>query len=870
MNRFRIAALLMALVAPDSLLPARAQSGDSTRAMRDAMSALARGDFSAAERTLRVEVAARPDDVWALSLLGASLDSLKRIAEADPFHRRAVAAAPRSADVLNNFAAHLWLAGEEAEAGKIYERIVAIDPAHTNANLQLARLALKAGNAPETLRCLDRLPFTERDEPRALLARLEALYVAGSRAEGEALAARLRENARSDPDLAFAAGVALSNAQQFERAETLFEIALKADPANFNLLYNTGVAAARAGHPARASEVLEAALRQQPHNVDTLYALACAHYSLRQWESAVQLLSQAAALQPRRADVQKVLALAATDLGALDDASAAWDRYLKFEPNDDDARRERGYTAVQRGHLDEGLVDLEWFVAKHPDDVVGHYELGLAQRSADMVKALAEFDRALALDPNYVPARTARGSLYYQTGKPEDAVKDLEIAAALRPDDPAGLDRLGQTYEALDRTADAIRVLRRAAALAPQDSKTLLHFAHALADAGNTEESKGVMDRFRQLGPEKQTGVRAGFVEYLSLSDPERHADYKARLEKAIREHPQDPALRVDHLKLLLADGEPDKAVQEADAIVDMKPPAAVLADAGRALLTSRNYASAADLLQRARDAGASDDVAANLAIAAHLNQAESLAAADSPMLLQAVDEAVAGAPDRPDLYRDAAILLAAKGRIEDAARLLERAARILPGNRVILLLQAAANDLAGNTAGSEASLSAIRDRWPEWRLAWTVHGMVLSRHGRFEESRKALETAVALGESEPGAYFYLADSTLRTGAPAAAETAIGKALKLAPADPWIAALAGRIALDRKDIAAAIERLRHAVQLRPTWAAPHLDLARAFRADGSAAPAKAEEQEAARLETAGLPAGDPPYLLRWFCAAPDR
>ena len=111
------------------------------------------------------------------------------------------------------------------------------------------------------------------------------------------------------------------------------------------------------------------------------------------------------------------------------------------------------------------------------------------------------------------------------------------------------------------------------------------------------------------------------------------------------------------------------------------------------------------------------------------------------------------------------------------------------------MLLQAAAAELAGRGADSDAVLARIRNRWPEWRPAWTVHGMVLHRQGRFEESRTALQTAVALGESGPEIHFYLADTALRSGAPATAEAEIAQALRLAPADPWIKALAAEIAL---------------------------------------------------------------------------
>jgi tetratricopeptide (TPR) repeat protein len=527
-----------------------------------------------------------------------------------------------------------------------------------------------------------------------------------------------------------------ANAGEFAKALAHFEAALKKDPANFGVLYNLGIAATRAGRPDRAREVLEAALRQQPQNVDVLYALAYADHALRRYETAVLLLSQAQRLDPKRVDVEKMLAIATTDLGALDDASAAWDRYLKLAPEDDAARRERGYTNAQKGQIEQGLADLEWFAARHPEDAVGHYELGQAVRTLDMVKAMEQFDRALAIAPAYVPALMARGSLYYQEGKPEAAVKDLEAAAAARPDDAVNLDRLGQTYQALDRTAEAVRVLRRAAELAPDDSNTLLHFARALADAGETEESKAMMDRFRRLGPEKKTGVRGGFVEYLSLSDAERRADYRTRLEAAVRKKPDSAALQLEHLKLMVADGEFDRAEAAARTIDALKPGGAVLADAGRALLEGRRYGAAKRLLEEAKAAGVTEDIDLDLAIASGIPETA----------LRALEQAIARTPERSGLYRQAAAILVEQKRAEDAARLLEGAAAHLPNDRETLLLAAAAEELAGKTDDAERRLIAIQLRWPEWDRGWAVYGVILARHQNPEEAHRALETAAKLG----------------------------------------------------------------------------------------------------------------------------
>ncbi|MEI9977139.1 MAG: tetratricopeptide repeat protein [Ignavibacteriota bacterium] len=327
------------------------------------------------------------------------------------------------------------------------------------------------------------------------------------------------------------------------------------------------------------------------------------------------MLAQAAKLAPQRPIFRSCSPSPPSDLGALEDAAAAWDRYRKLVPTDDSARRERGYLAFQMGQVEQGMAELRWFVTRHPGDPVGHYELGMAESHDDPAKGLLQLDKAVALKPDFVPARSARGSLYYQMGKPEAALPDLEAAARLQPADALILDRLGQTYLALDRSPDALNVLRQAAALAPDDSKTQLHLARALADAGEPAESKAAMERFRQLGPVVNKAVPGGLVDYLSLTPEQRRADYRTRVEKLVREHPEDAAAQVSYLKLLLDDGKPAQAASAARQIATLKPNGIVLADAGRALLQANQYAPAKQLLELAAAAHAGD-VMVDLALA--------------------------------------------------------------------------------------------------------------------------------------------------------------------------------------------------------------------------------------------------------------
>jgi Flp pilus assembly protein TadD len=705
---------------------------------RDALAAVQRGDFRAAEQQLRTQVAAHPDDAPALSLLGVALDNLNQFQQAAEFHRRAVTAAPRSADILNNFGNHLSATGEEAAAHATFLKAIAVDPASLNANLQLARESVRRKKGVEAIRYLKHLPAARLAEPNVAPVHLEALYLAGETTQADALSARMSSLAQNDPAVTFSLGLALANSGRFDQAENLFTRVLAIAPADFNILFNLGAVAASAGHYERAREVFETASRQQPQNVEVLARLADVYYELNRPQAALPLLVQAAKLAPRRADVQKLLALTTSLVGALDDALAAWDAYLKLVPDDDFARRDRAYTAVRMGQLEKGSAELERFLARHPGDAVGHYQMGVAQGQNDPAKGLAHLDRAVELKPDFAAAISARGALNYQLGRPETAVTDLANASKLRPADATNLDRLGQTYLALDRASDAVGVLQRAAELEPADSRIQLHYARALADAGHPEESKVVMERFRALGPAPKNGVPAGLVEFLGLSPAQRRADYRGRVERSVGEHPDDPAAQLAWLKLLLEDGDARRAKDVARRIAELKPGAGVLADAGRALLQGKLYAPAQEMLAGAAGAAPPVDVTVDLAIAAALVLDE---AGRHGEAIAAARQALAGAPERVDAWWQAAGLLVRNDQVSEAVRLFDSATGF-----EMLLMRAVLLELAGQSAEAGKVLSEVQERRPEWFAVWVARATVMAARKQASEARHTLETALALG----------------------------------------------------------------------------------------------------------------------------
>lgn len=747
-----------------------------SEATANAVEALQRGDLSSAEQTLRSELRAHPDNPDALGVLAVVLDQKKEYAEADEVYRRAVALTPGSAALLNNFGNHLLATGKLDAARGVFLKVIAPTPAHANATLQLARLAVQQKSPAEALRYLDHLQAGARQRQEIEITRMQALFELHRDREADSILDHLSRTARGDVAVNYSLAVALASIGQYQKAEEHFSRALESAPDNFDVLYNLGLAASHAGHNERAREILQSALTRQPHNADVLYDLAAVNAKLGQQETAVQLLAEAARLAPDRSDVRQLLARTTADLGYFGDAVAAWDRYLKLVPADDVARRERAFVFSAIGeNMNSALADLKDFASRHPNDAVGHYELGIAEASEAPENALLELNRALALKPDLTAARIARGLLHLKQGDFEAALPDFKTAAAQEPNNAAVFDRLGQTYLGLGRPADAVPILRRAAELAPRDSKTLIHLGRALANSDQEEEAKKVLARFRELGPDRSALPHpAGLVDFLSLSSRDRFEMYRAGVERTVQKNPSNAEAQVRYLKLLLEDGKTDEALAVATRIVELNPSTPLLAEAGNALLSAGQYRLAKDLLEKAVPGDSSSALMLSLAIAtshaispqAGLEQLDHIAAAQRTgdyylaraQMLQACRQPDAAAsalnqglranPTRVDLYRYAAAFLIANRRAADALSLLDRGASALPGNPEILLMRTVALEAAGKTQEAAQALKSLDHRWPDWYNVWLARAIFAGLEGREMEARQLLQTAEALGAS--------------------------------------------------------------------------------------------------------------------------
>ena len=111
-------------------------------------------------------------------------------------------------------------------------------------------------------------------------------------------------------------------------------------------------------------------------------------------------------------------------------------------------------------------------------DAIGHYNRGVGyiqQEKYDL--ALAEFTKAININPRYAEAYLNRGFLYEQQEKPDLALSDYNQALNINPRFAEAYSNRGILYYSLQEREKAIRDFRQAAELSRQQGNAALYEA---------------------------------------------------------------------------------------------------------------------------------------------------------------------------------------------------------------------------------------------------------------------------------------------------------------------------------------------------------------------------------------------------------
>jgi len=308
---------------------------------------------------------------------------------------------------------------------------------------------------PKTLMSL----FDKMNEARTALA-------TQSLGEARRLVEEVLERDPGNPQATRLRGTIKLRLGEWDAARAIFEELLTRYPGDFDAELQGALARLRAGELGGAERELADLHRRYPKDVQVrdLYA---------------ELLAQ----RGRVAEGRRLLdaALAAPDAGA-----EAWVHLALFEWNQGDPERARraarealvrdstqasalaieGEWAWKRstgvGEPEAGrwravaMAQMERALALDPTEPMAAFRLGwFARQAGDRTRALELYQRALSRRPDMAPAHVNLANLLRESGRPQDAIRHYEIARALGLDDVNLLTNYGVTLAMVGRTQDA-------------------------------------------------------------------------------------------------------------------------------------------------------------------------------------------------------------------------------------------------------------------------------------------------------------------------------------------------------------------------------------------------------------------------------
>jgi tetratricopeptide (TPR) repeat protein len=704
----------------------------------------------------------------------ARLDAEGRCAEAERHYQAALSKSPATPALLNNAGNHYLLCGQPDKARILFEKLLQIKPDHVNSNLQLARIATERKQGRKALEYLSRVKDTD---PGVLLLRAEALHWAGQGSASRAILDRVEKTAGEDPRLLYMLGLTFGSLGLYERAETAFNGALAHRPGDGELLFQVGRAAARAEHYDRAQRAFETALKVRPGDIAVLVELGKVHAARQEYVRAVFFLAQARQKAPENPEIVLLLARAAEEAGYYDDSAKAYDDYLRLRPEDDAARRDRaracGHTESRR---EEARKELNWYLAQHPQDPVGHYTYAQVFWHDEPEKALAHLTEAARLDPNSATILYSRGWMLQRNGQMAESLADLEAARRLAPENARILDLIGMAHLALEQVAEAEKAFREALARDPDDPEIVMHLGRALMAAGREDEAQAYLEKYRKIRPPGLPVLRRqfGMIDLATLTPRQQRERAIGHFRREARDHPDHPEYQLHLSSLLLADGRKDEALGEFRALLRLNANGKICEDAGAVLLSAGEHELAREFLQRAVE----ERPSARLGLATALFYADGPAKAleylekapagettgDELLLkasilealgrrveaVEALEQGLRRTSLQPSVVQRALLLLIRLDRMQEGLVLLERTIGSHPDDSGLPLTKGIVLGLMGRSAEAEKTFRELESRWPEVDRVYVAHGLLLERAGRYREAREKFRTAAALGSQEP------------------------------------------------------------------------------------------------------------------------
>jgi len=255
-------------------------------------------------------------------------------------------------------------------------------------------------------------------------------------------------------------------------------------------LFEQGQSAQEKGNLNTAIRLYTRAVSSDPSLYQAYYQRAVSLLGLEQTDAAQSDLRKTIQIEPGFARAHRVLGLLLLDRGNTDEARTELGRAVELDPKLKGVRVFYASSLIKSGNPTAAIEQVHVAIDQGEVDAVAYAVLGVAEeRAGKKAEAMADYSKAIAMDPGQVAAREGRARLYHLNGELTKAIEDYAEAYRITPSLDTAL-KLAGLYLASGQNQAAIGIYRDLVSERPDDLNLHVDLLRLMAENGQADEAR--------------------------------------------------------------------------------------------------------------------------------------------------------------------------------------------------------------------------------------------------------------------------------------------------------------------------------------------------------------------------------------------
>jgi tetratricopeptide (TPR) repeat protein len=532
-----------------------------------------------------------------------------------------------------------------------------------------------------------------------------------------------------------------SGANRAADAENILKLKVANNPARAGYVLQLASHYTRVQKPAEMQAALQRLLDDPKTFPDAQLRIGDFYLDQKDYTQAIRYYEAAERSNPKdKIGVEKKALVAMLAASRFDQARALVEQILKQSPDDEVALRMRADLLIDTGKPENGALAVQILqsqLASHPNqpDPPLRLNLGRAYRlKGELGPARAEFEEALREKKDFPAAQYELGKIYLMQREPSEALQAANAAVALAPSDHRALLLQAWTLANTGQPDKARAILDQLIKESPRETQARYQRGLLYIRQGNYPEAIGMLQELSDGGDIGATTALAGA--YVALR---QFGKAQAALSDALKKSPGSIPLQSQIARTTALSGDYSLAIEQYQKLIAKDPKSSSLH-----LALGEVYQARGDL----KSALASYRQAHQLT---PIELTPALVLADTLADAGRYDEAktlyhqiVKAHPDDPPALNNAAYFFSDHGELQEAERLAEKALEKVPGQPGFSDTLAYVYLKQGQREQAIRTFSDLVRRYPASSVFHYHLGLALYQKGDQTGAKKELQRALA------------------------------------------------------------------------------------------------------------------------------